>query len=151
MANKFETPPLEQIIEHWTKDSDVDSTEPGKEILRIPLLHNKYNKFLTLHNLSAKKAGYDYAKMKKTKWTYYSGRMSQEELDKYGWEPFQFVLKTDINLYLDGDDDLNKLARKKTYHEEASSFCTNVMKELNNRTWQLKEFMAWERFISGQF
>lgn len=148
--SKLETPPLETIIEHWTKDSEVDSTEPGKEILRIPLLHNKYNKFLTLHNLSAKKAGYEYAKVKKVKWVYYNGKMSQDELDKYGWEPFQFVLKSDINVYLDGDDDLNKLARKKAYHEEAAAFCTNVMKELNNRTWQLKEFMSWERFISGQ-
>ena len=148
--SKLETPPLEAIIEHWTKDSEVDSTEPGKEILRIPLLHNKYNKFLTLHNLSAKKAGYEYAKVKKVKWVYYNGKMSQDELDKYGWEPFQFVLKSDINVYLDGDDDLNKLARKKAYHEEAAAFCTNVMKELNNRTWQLKEFMSWERFVSGQ-
>jgi len=148
--SKLETPPLEAIIENWTKDSEVDSTDPGKEILRIPLLHNKYNKFLTLHNLSAKKAGYEYAKVKKVKWVYYNGKMSQDELDKYGWEPFQFVLKSDINVYLDGDDDLNKLARKKAYHEEAAAFCTNVMKELNNRTWQLKEFMSWERFVSGQ-
>ena len=37
----IETPPLETIIEQWEKDSDVDSTEPGKEIIRIPLLHNR--------------------------------------------------------------------------------------------------------------
>jgi Recombination, repair and ssDNA binding protein UvsY len=151
MATKIETPPLEAIIEAWTKDSELDSTEPGKEILRIPILHNKYNKFLTLHNLSAKKAGYDYAKMRKIKWQYYNGKMSQDDLTKYGWEPFQFTLKQDINVYLDGDDDLTKLKRKQAYHEEAASFCTNVMKELNNRTWQLKEFMAWERFIQGQY
>lgn len=148
--NRIETPPLEAIIEHWAKDSEVDSTDPSKEIIRIPVLHSKYNKFLTLHNLSAKKAGYEYAKLKKVKWAYYNGKMSQEELDKYGWEPFQFVLKSDLNVYLEGDDDLNKLKRKQAYHEEAASFCTNVMKELNNRTWQLKEFMAWERFINGQ-
>jgi len=23
------------------------------------------------------------------------------------------------------------------------------MKELNNRTWQLKEYMGWEKFIQG--
>ena len=41
----IETPPLEDIMKQWEKDSDVDSTEPGKEIIRIPLLHNKYNKY----------------------------------------------------------------------------------------------------------
>jgi hypothetical protein len=145
----IETPPLETIIEQWEKDSDVDSTEPGKEIIRIPLLHNKYNKFLSLHNLSAKKAAIEYDRMKKLKWMYFTGKLDQEELDKLGWEPFRFTLKSDINVYLDGDDDLNKLKRKKSYHEETAKFCENVMKELNSRTYQLKAYMDWERFIQG--
>lgn len=145
----IETPPLETIIEQWEKDSDVDSTEPGKEIIRIPLLHNKYNKFLSLHNLSAKKAAIEYDRMKKLKWMYFTGKLDQEELDKLGWEPFRFTLKSDINVYLDGDDDLNKLKRKKSYHEESAKFCENVMKELNSRTYQLKAYMDWERFIQG--
>ena len=145
----IETPPLEVIIEQSEKDSDVDSTEPGKEIIRIPLLHNKYNKFLSLHNLSAKKAAIEYDRMKKLKWMYFTGKLDQEELDKLGWEPFRFTLKSDINVYLDGDDDLNKLKRKKSYHEETAKFCENVMKELNSRTYQLKAYMDWERFIQG--
>jgi len=95
---KLETPPLEELMLQWEKDSEVDTTEPGKEIL---------------------------------------------------WEPFRFTLKSDMQVYLDGDEDLNKMKRKKAYHEEAANFCTNVMKELNNRTWQLKEYMGWEKFIQG--
>ena len=145
----IETPPLEDIMKQWEKDSDVDSTEPGKEIIRIPLLHNKYNKYLSLHNLSAKRAAIEYDRIKKLKWMYFTGKLDQEELDKLGWEPFRFTLKSDINVYLDGDDDLNKLKRKKSYHEEAAKFCENVMKELQSRTYQLKAFMDWERFIQG--
>lgn len=145
----IETPPLEEIMKQWEKDSDIDSTEPGKEIIRIPLLHNKYNKYLSLHNLSAKKAAIEYDRIKKLKWMYFTGKLDQEELDKLGWEPFRFTLKSDINVYLDGDDDLNKLKRKKSYHEEAAKFCENVMKELQSRTYQLKAYMDWERFIQG--
>lgn len=146
---KIETPPLEAIMEQWEKDSDVDATEPGKEILRIPLLHNKYNKYLSLHNLSAKRAGLEFDKIKKLKWMYYTGKLDQEELDKLGWEPFRFTLKSDISVYLDGDDDLNKLKRKKAYHEEAAKFCEYVMKELQARTYQLRAYMDWEKFIQG--
>ena len=145
----IETPPLEEIMKQWEKDSDVDSTEPGKEIIRIPLLHNKYNKYLSLHNLSAKRAAIEYDRIKKLKWMYFTGKLDQEELDKLGWEPFRFTLKSDINVYLDGDDDLNKLKRKKSYHEESAKFCENVMKELQSRTYQLKAYMDWERFIQG--
>ena len=145
----METPPLEEVMRQWEKDSNVDATEPGKEILRIPLLHNKYNKYLSLHNLAGKRAGLEYDKLKKLKWMYYNGKLDQDELDKLGCEPFRFTLKSDIQVYLDGDDDLVKLKRKKTYHEEAAKFCEYVMKELNNRTWQLKEYMGWEKFIQG--
>jgi hypothetical protein len=145
----METPPLEEIMRQWEKDSNVDSTEPGKEILRIPLLHNKYNKYLSLHTLSARKCSFEFDKTKKLKWMYYNGKLDQEELDKLGWEPFRFTLKSDIAVYIDGDDDLNKIKRKKSYHEETAKYCENVMKELNNRTWQLREYMAHERFIAG--
>lgn len=146
---KLEPPSFENLIEQWEKDSEIDSTEPGKEIIRIPILHNKYNKFMSLHNLAGKRASLEYDRVKKLKWMYYTGKLDQEELDKLGWEPFRFTLKSDISVYLDGDEDLTKLKRKKAYHEEAASFCVNVMKELNNRTWQLKEYMSWERFIQG--
>jgi hypothetical protein len=136
-------------MKQWEKDSEVDITEPGREIIRIPILHNKYNKYLSLHNLSAKKAEIEFAKMKKLKWLYYTGKLDQDELDKLGWEPFRFTLKSDIGVYLDADDDLNKLKRKHAYHEEAASFCTNVMKEISNRTWQLKEYIGWEKFVQG--
>ena len=145
----MQTIPFEEIMQQWEKDSEVDTTEPGKEILGIPLLHNNYNKYLSLHNIAAKRTAFEIDRLKKLKWMYYNGKLDQEELDKLGWEPFRFTLKSDISVYLDGDDDLTKLKRKKTYHEEAASFCTNVMKELNNRTWQLKEYMGWEKFIQG--
>jgi hypothetical protein len=146
---KIETPTIEELISQWEKDADVDTTEPGKEILRIPLLHSKYNKYLSLHNLSGKKCALEYNKIKKLKWLYYTGKMDQEELDKLGWEPFRFTLKSDLNVYIDGDEDLNKLKRRQAYHEEAAKFCENVMRELNARTYQLRAHMEWERFIQG--
>ena len=147
---KLEAPTLETLLTSWERDAVIDALEPTKEILRIPLLHSKYNKFLTLHNLSVKRSILEYAKLKKLKWMYYTGKMTDEELQTHGWEPFQFTLKSDISVYIEGDEDLNKMDRKRAYHEEAANFCQNVMKELNNRTWQLREYMTHERFISGQ-
>lgn len=143
-------PTLEDLMDNWERDSKVDSTEPGKEVIRVPVLHNKYNKFLSQHNLALKKCVMDVAKMRKLKWMYYNGKLTQEELEKFGWEPFPFTLKADLNIYMDADDDLQRLNAKKALHEECVSFCTNVMKELNNRTWQLRSFMDWEKFIMGQ-
>jgi len=140
---------LEQILKYWETDSVMDQTEPSKELLRIPILHSKYLNILTKHKIASKKAHFDYLRMRKIKWEYFTGKMSKEELDEYGWEPFQFALKSDINTYLEADADLIKLLEKKVYHEESISVIESIMAELKSRHWELKSFIDWERFISG--
>jgi hypothetical protein len=140
---------LEHVLKQWEKDAVMDQTEPSKELLKIPTLHSSYLQILTKHKIASKKAHFDYLRMRKVKWEYYTGKMSQEELEEYGWEPFQFALKSDITTYLEADKDLIKLLEKKVYHEETVSVIESIMNELKQRTWQLKEFISWERFVSG--
>lgn len=141
---------LEQILNMWNSDAEIDQTEPSKELLKIPKYHSKYLGILTKHKIAAKKANFDYLRMRKTKWEYFTGKLSQEELEEHGWEPFQFTLKSDINTYLEADKDLIKLLEKKVYHEECISVIESIMNELKQRTWQLRDFISWEKFVSGQ-
>jgi hypothetical protein len=141
---------LEQILKYWEKDAEIDQTEPGKELIKIPTLHSKYLGILIKHKIASKKAHFDYLRMRKIKIDYFSGRMDQEELDSHGWQPFQFVLKSDVNAYLEGDNDLIKMLEKKVYHEETVSVLESIMNELKQRTWQLRDFIGWEKFIGGQ-
>jgi hypothetical protein len=87
--------------------------------------------------------------MKRLKWEYYTGKLDDDQLKKYGWEPFQFVLKSDITTYLESDEDLNKYLAQKAMHAEVVEVCQAIMKELSARTFQLRDFIAWERFIQG--
>jgi hypothetical protein len=141
---------LENILKLWEVDAVMDQTEPSKELLKIPTLHSKYLGILTKHKIASKKAHFDYLRMKKVKIEYFGGRMSQEELDEYNWEPFQFVLKTDMAAYMEADKDLIKLLEKKVYHDECVSVIESIMQELKQRTWQLRDFISWEKFVNGQ-
>ena len=141
---------LEQILEFWNTDADIDQTEPGKELLKIPKLHNKYLTILVKHKMASKKAQFDYLRMRKLKWEYYTGKMSKEELEEHGWSPFQFTLKSDISTYLESDNDLIRLLEKKLYHDETVSVLEAIMSELKQRTWQLRSFIDYEKFIGGQ-
>ena len=141
---------LEQVLQLWQKDAEIDQTEPGKELIKIPTLHNKYLTILTHHRIASKRAHFDYLRMRKIKWEYYTGKMSREDLETYGWESFQFTLKSDITTYLEADKDLIKLLEKKIYHEEVVSVIESIMSELKQRTWQLRDFIGWEKFIGGQ-
>jgi hypothetical protein len=42
------------------------------------------------------------------------------------------------------------MLEKKVYHEETVSVLESILNELKQRTWQLREFISWERFIGGQ-
>ena len=140
---------LEQVLTFWEKDSVVDETEPSREIIRIPNLHSKYLNIMTKHKIAVKKATFDYHRMKKVKWEYYTGKMDHDDLKKYGWEPFPFALKSDLSTYLEADEDINKYKAKKLMHDEIVDVCTAIIKELNSRTFQLRDFIAWERFVNG--
>ena len=50
---------------------------------------------------------------------------------------------------MDSDEDLNKYTASKMLHNEIVDVCESVLKELHSRTFQLKEFITWERFIQG--
>jgi hypothetical protein len=140
---------LDELLEMWAKDAEIDRTEPGKALLDIPKLHSKYLNILSSHRLSSRDAEFKYNRMKKIKWEYYTGKLDDDDLRKYGWEPFQFVLKSDITTYLDSDEDLNKYKAQKIMHDEIVEVCQSILKELNSRTFQLRDFIAWERFIQG--
>jgi hypothetical protein len=140
---------LDELLEMWRKDAEIDRTEPGKALLDIPKLHSKYLNILSKHRMLSKEAEFKYNKMKRLKWEYYTGKLDDDQLKKYGWEPFQFVLKSEITTYLESDEDINKWIANKAIHDEIVDTCQAIMKELHSRTFQLKEFITWERFIQG--
>lgn len=141
---------LDKILELWKKDSIVDQTEPGKELLNIPKLHSKYVNLLVEHNIKAKNAEHAYKKIKKIKWEYYTGKLSEEELQKYNLEPFPFTLKSDVSIYLESDSDIIKSLKTKAVCDECVRALEEILKELKSRTFQLRDYIAWERFIGGQ-
>lgn len=140
---------VEELLEMWKVDSEIDRLEPGRALLDIPMLHSKYITILSRHRILSKNAEFHYNKMKRLKWEYYTGKLDEETLVKYKWEPFPFIIKSEIPTYLDSDDDVNRCIAKKKMHDEVVELCNSIIKELNSRTFQLKSFIDYERFIQG--
>ena len=143
------TEKLDELLVMWSKDSEIDRTEPSKELINIPKLHSKYLNILSRHRMLAKEIEFKISKMKRLKWEYYTGKLDQATLKANGWEQFPYVLKSEVTTYLDSDEDINRLIAIKKIHEEIIEVCNSIMKELNSRTFQLRDFIVWERFIQG--
>lgn len=140
---------IEDLLEMWRQDCDIDKTEPDRELLNIPKLHSKYLNILSQHRMLSKQAEFKYNKVKKLKWEYYTGKLDDDQLKKFNWEPFPYILKSDLSTYLDSDEDLNKVIANKIVHDEIIEICLTIMKELNSRTYQLRDFISWQKFIQG--
>lgn len=140
---------LDELLFMWAKDAEIDRTEPGQALIQIPILHSKYLNILSRHRMLAKEAEFKYNKIKKLKWEYYTGKLDEDELNKRGWQPFPYVVKGDLSTYMESDDDINKCLASKAIHEEIVEVCQAILKELNNRAWELKSFIDWEKFIRG--
>ncbi len=134
------------------KDSLVDGTELDIESMKLPQLHNKYLNLLQDEKLIIRKLLSQKNSLYRSKWEYYTGKMSKEEMDELGWEPFQLnVLKKDINIYLDSDKDLILIGDRIAYHEAILEFLEETLKELNTRHWKIRNAIEWRKFTSGGF
>ena len=141
---------LVKLIDLWEEDCVYDKLDLSGELFRIPQLHSKYSSQISINKMKKHEYESDFALVKKKKIDYYSGRLSKEELDELGLEPFRFILKQDLSVYLDADSDLIEIKKKINAAEEAANFCDRVCKELTSRTYQLQNLIKWEMFQAGK-
>ena len=142
---------LKDIMNQAEVDLQIDPTELDIASLRIPQLHNKYLNFLRNESLLYKKLRLDYKCLYRIKWEYYTGKIDKETLESNGWKPFQLqILKQDIDKYLDADEDLIVIRSKINYCEEKTKHLEEIIKNINNIQWNIKNAIEWKKFISGE-
>lgn len=142
---------IEDLMKEWSEDTRIDSTSMEKELLKISHLHGKYLNIMSFHRHMIRKMEADYKIKRGLKEDYYSGRLSEEELVEYGWEPMQFVLSDPkVARKLDTDKELITLLLKKVAHEEIVEYCQSVLKSLNSRTYDLGNYVKYQQLTLGR-
>jgi len=141
---------LEDIQNLWRNDSEIDRSELGEASLRIPQLHSKYFNIFSDERLTLRKYESAYKKLYKQKFEYYNGTMSEDELKENGFEPFQLkILRSDISVYIQSDDDLNQLELRIEMQKEKVEFLESIIKNLPARGYQINAAISWEKFKVG--
>ena len=138
---------LEELQILAEKDLKINDTELDLESLKTPQLHNKYLKHLNKFKLLLSKSQIDYYTMRKEKWEYYTGKAPAQV---YAEKPFNLkILKTDIDKYMESDDELVKLKSKVEYIQTVIDFLDSTIKQISNRGFQIKNAIDWRKFTSG--
>lgn len=132
------------------KDLTVDQTELDVASLLVPQLHSKYLNLLMDEKLVLRKLKLDMSALKRDKWEFYSGKMSEERLSALGWEPFHLkILRQDLDKYLESDTDLAAMLTKIAFSEEKVEYLTGVIRAVNNLHWNIRSAIDWKKFTQG--
>jgi len=138
---------LEELQELVDKDLKINDTELDLEALKTPQLHNKYMKYLTKFKLMLSRAESEYNNLKREKWEYYTGKSPAEV---YALKPFDLkILKTDIDKYLDSDEELQRQKQKVDYLQTTVDFLDRTIRQISNRGFLIKDAIDWRKFTSG--
>jgi hypothetical protein len=141
---------IDDIRQLVNKDMSMDETSLDIESIKTPQLHNKYLIIFTDEKLILGKLKSDFNVLRKNKWLYYTGKLSQEELDNFGWDTFDLnILKSDIDKFLDSDEDIITLANRILLQQEKVNYLENVIKIINNRQWNIRSAIDWLKFTNG--
>ena len=139
---------LEQLQDLWKKDSEIDPDKYGEESIRIPQLHMRYMEFYNTFSLMKKDRESEMRSLIREKWIFYKGKAPAKI---YKDTPFDFKLTTkeEINMFIEADDDVRKLQLKIDYIDQVVFFLDGILRQINGRSYQIKNAIEWERFQSG--
>lgn len=142
---------LNEIQEMWEEDCKLDELNLGQESTKIPELHSKYLNMLTTFKLQLRKNKSNLLSLRRLKWKYFRGELSQQELNTLGWEQYlgNAPLNNQMNEYLDSDSDVIKLQDKVEYIEACLTQLDYIMRSINSRSFDIKNAIEWSKFTSG--
>jgi predicted nucleic acid-binding Zn-ribbon protein len=139
---------LDDIQSMWEKDSQIDKDNLHDESLKIPALHAKYHELFNNILLLRKRAEQQRKNIRHERYEFFSGKADPEV---YVETPFPKKIrdKDTMQKYLDADENMKNINLKIDYYETQMNYLESILKQINNRTYQIKNAIEWNKFIAG--
>tara|TARA_B110000196_G_C21128522_1_gene657222 strand:- start:1626 stop:2072 length:447 start_codon:yes stop_codon:yes gene_type:complete len=145
---------LDEILEMWKKDAVIDDVCLDEETIKSSKLHAKYLELFSMAKLQLKRKEMEHDSMKKDKWLYYNGKMSQQDMDKRNWkyDPFDGMkkpLKSDMDMFYSTDEDLVRIKARVDYQKAIIETLEEIMGNIRWRGTAIKNILDFKKFTSG--
>ena len=139
---------LDKIQSMWQEDCKIDIDNMHEESIKIPQLHSKYHEILNNLILLRTKAQKIQKSVRHERYEYYSGKADPEVYEK---EPFPKKVRDKEALirYMDADDRVSDANLKVEYYDVMINYTESILKQISNRTYQIKNSIEWHKFQAG--
>ena len=140
---------IEDILKLIEEDKKIDYTQLDTESHKIPEQAVKYQQLAHDEALMLRHLEREYNVMKYKRWMYYMGKADDEVYEK---EPFDHkALKSDVNIFLESDKQLNELQDKISTQSEKLKLVVDAGKVMQNKSFNIKNALDHQKFMGGAF
>ena len=144
---------LDQVLELWAADSQIPRNNLDEVSRQTPSLHAKYLTLLSHTKLKLKQAEMKQKTLLKQKWLWYNGKMSQQEIEKLGWDldPLDGlkIMKGEMDHYYDSDKEIQESELKIQYYKTMIDTLSEIVNNLNWRHQTIGNMIRWKVFEAG--
>ena len=139
---------LDKIQSMWQEDCKIDIDNMHEESIKVPQLHSKYHEILINLILLRTKAQKIQKSVRHERYEYYSGKADP---DVYEREPFPKKVRDKDALirYMDADDRVSDANLKVEYYDVMINYTESILKQISNRTYQIKNSIECHKFQAG--
>ena len=139
---------LDKIQSMWQEDCKIDIDNMHEESIKVPQLHSKYHEILNNLILLRTKAQKIQKSVRHERYEYYSGKADP---DVYEREPFPKKVRDNDALirYMDADDRVSDANLKVEYYDVMINYTESILKQISNRTYQIKNSIESHKFQAG--
>ena len=139
---------LDKIQSMWQEDCKIDIDNMHEESIKVPQLHSKYHEILNNLILLRTQAQKIQKSVRHERYEYYSGKADPEVYEK---EPFPKKVRDKDALirYMDADDRVSDANLKVEYYDVMINYTESILKQISNRTYQIKNSIEWHKFQAG--
>lgn len=143
---------IEDITTEWAADTELlnDPTEISRSLLSIPKLHHKYYRYFLNEKLVHMKYVAEYNILKVEKHEFFIQGPSKET-EALGWKypASGKVLKSDINIYMEGDRQIIDATLKAGMQNAKVDYIKSILENLKYRGHDLKAALDDIKFKNG--
>ena len=137
------------IQDMMEQDSVIDATQLDTESLKIPMLHNKYYNIYIEEYKILKALETSLKKETKFKTEYYLGKCPDSV---YTEKPLNLkILKADVETYIQTDNDIIEINTKITIQKVKVDLIDAFIKQINQRSFNIKNAIEFLRFKNGGY
>jgi hypothetical protein len=145
---------LEQVLNEWKKDCEIDDLELDKSSRETPKLHSKYVELLSLAKLQKHRKEMEMKKLLRDKFMWYNGKLDKEKIDELGWDydPFDGLtkpMKSDMDYFYNSDQDLQTLQSQIEYWKTMIDTLSEIVSNITWRHQTISNMIKWRQFTSG--